>query len=186
MKPGTISSVPPATTSAPSTTCPAGGFPWAIATVILRHTAAPCERNAQTPSGTPASSSTIVSSAPIASPTLMITNSSDSGQRISTNSIARQATQRADALGKGGRGPVEPHARQPVQPDELDQRSDLWLWAMEEDRSPVRTQPAREHRQVEHQRRIGKRQLAQIDDHIGLGPNRARQRLAPPALRRPI
>lgn len=79
-------------------------------------------------------------------------------------------------LGQRGRGPVELHAGKPMQTDELDQRPDLRLGAAEQYGAPVGTEPARQHRQVEHQRRVGEGKLAEVDDHVGLGANRAGQR----------
>jgi metal-sulfur cluster biosynthetic enzyme len=69
-----------------------------------------------------------------------------------------------------------------VQTDQLDQGPDLRLGSAQKDRAPVRAKPAGQHRQVEHQRRVGERQLGQIHDHIGLRAERARQRAAPIAL----
>jgi metal-sulfur cluster biosynthetic enzyme len=70
-----------------------------------------------------------------------------------------------------------------VQPDDLDQRLDLWLRALQEDRAPVGSEAPREHRQVEHQRRIGEHQLGEVDNDVGLCLDRSGQRLAPTSLR---
>jgi hypothetical protein len=47
----------------------------------------------------------------------------------------------------------------------------------------VGTQAPGQHREVEHQRRVGEHELAEIDDHIRLGTDRSRQRLPADALR---
>jgi len=53
-----------------------------------------------------------------------------------------------------------------VQPDKLDQGSDLRLGAAHQDGTAVRPQPARDHGDVEHQRRVGEDEIAQVDDHV--------------------
>jgi hypothetical protein len=73
-----------------------------------------------------------------------------------------------------------------VEPDQLDQRVDLRLGAAQADLAPLRPQTTREHREVDHQRRIGERELAQVDDHISFGLDRTRQRPPPAALRASI
>jgi len=70
---------------------------------------------------------------------------------------------------------VEVDAGQHVDPDDLDQRLDLWLGAAEHDRAAVSPQSPGQKRQVDHQRGIGERQLGQVDDQVGLGSQRARQ-----------
>jgi hypothetical protein len=85
-----------------------------------------------------------------------------------------------------GRRDVEPHARQPVQPDQLDQRHDLGLGAAQQNRTAPAPEPPREHRQVEHQRRVGEHQLAEVDDDVTLGPESPGQGPAPEPLCRPI
>ena len=73
-----------------------------------------------------------------------------------------------------------------MQPDRLDQDLNLGLGTDEVDRPPVLAQPTRDHREVEHQRRIGEHQIAEVDDQIRLGADRARQGLPPRALRASI
>jgi metal-sulfur cluster biosynthetic enzyme len=69
-----------------------------------------------------------------------------------------------------------------VQPHKLDQGHDLRLRSTEQDRGAADAQPAGQHRKVEHQGGIGEHELAEVDDHIALGTNRARQRLPAAAL----
>ena len=53
-----------------------------------------------------------------------------------------------------------------MQADRLDQHPDVRLRMREPQRHAVRPQPLREARQIDHQRRIRERQIAQIHDHI--------------------
>ena len=53
-----------------------------------------------------------------------------------------------------------------MQPDRLDQRADVRLRMREPERHAVRPQSLREARQVDHQRRVRERQLAQIHDYV--------------------
>ena len=69
-----------------------------------------------------------------------------------------------------------------MQADRLDQDLDLWLCAAEQDRASLPAKPPRHHREVEHQRRVREHELTQIDDHVGLCADRARQGLTPEAL----
>ena len=73
-----------------------------------------------------------------------------------------------------------------MQADHLDHRADLGLRASQQNRSAADPQAPGEHREVEHQRCIGEHQLAEIDDHVGLGTQRASQRGSPASLRGPI
>ena len=70
-----------------------------------------------------------------------------------------------------------------MQSDELDQGLDLRLRSPQKDRLPVRAQPPREHREVEHQRHVCEDQLGQIDDYIGLSSDRSGQCLTSACLR---
>jgi hypothetical protein len=69
-----------------------------------------------------------------------------------------------------------------VDPDDLDQCLDLRLGAAEHDRAAVGTQPAGEQCQVDHQRRVGERELGQVDGNVGLRPQSPRQRAATASL----
>ena len=80
----------------------------------------------------------------------------------------------------------EANAGQPVQPDHLDQRPDLRLRPAQEDRAAALAQAPREHRQVDHQRRVGEHQLTQIDHDVGIRTDRTDHRLATTSLRSPI
>ena len=79
--------------------------------------------------------------------------------------------------GERRRGTLHPDAGQPVQPDRLDQRLDLRLRSAEHDRAAVDAQPAGEHGEVDHQRRIGEYELGQVDSDVGVSVQCARQRL---------
>ena len=68
----------------------------------------------------------------------------------------------------------------------LDQRPDLRLGAAEPDCPATRTEPAGQHREVEHQRGIGEHELSQIDDHLRLRLDRPSQRATPAALSRAV
>ncbi len=90
------------------------------------------------------------------------------------------------SLGQRGRRALEPDAREPVQAKGLDQRPDLRLGALEQDRLPVSPQPARHHGEIKHQRSIGEHQLVQVNDDVRLGPNGTGQRLPSEPLRVPV
>ena len=81
---------------------------------------------------------------------------------------------------------VEPHAWQAMQPDSHDHGPDLWLRITQPELAAVDALPARQHRQVDHQRRICKHQLPQLNGHIAIGFDRARERPPPVTLRRTI
>jgi hypothetical protein len=63
---------------------------------------------------------------------------------------------------------LEPHAREAVQPDLLDQGHDLWLGAAQEDLTPAVAQAPGKCGEIEHQGGVGKHQPAEIHDHVGL------------------
>jgi hypothetical protein len=69
-----------------------------------------------------------------------------------------------------------------MQSDQLDQRQDLRLRSTQQDRAVADPQAARKHRQVEHQRRVGEDELAQVHDDVRLGPERPTQSATSPAL----
>jgi hypothetical protein len=73
-----------------------------------------------------------------------------------------------------------------VKADQFDQRSDVGLGATKQQRTAAYAETTREHRQVEHQRCVGERQLAQIDDHVRLCTDSADERLSPASLSRPV
>jgi hypothetical protein len=83
-------------------------------------------------------------------------------------------------------GSVEPDPGKPVKPHQLDQRPDLRLGPPQQDRAPARPQTAGQHGEVEHQRGVGEHQFAQVDDDVGLGPERPRDRGAAEALGRAV
>jgi metal-sulfur cluster biosynthetic enzyme len=73
-----------------------------------------------------------------------------------------------------------------MQADDLDHRLDLGLRAPDLDHLAVDAQTAGDHRQVEHQRRVGEHELAEVDDHVGVGAQCADQCGPPVSLRIPI
>jgi hypothetical protein len=73
-----------------------------------------------------------------------------------------------------------------MQADKLDQVHDLGLRALQQQPSLATPQAVREHGEVEHQRRVRKNQVAEIDKNITLSPKREDQRPSPEALRAPI
>jgi hypothetical protein len=73
-----------------------------------------------------------------------------------------------------------------VQADGLDHGQDLWLRTPQANRRAADTEAASEHGQVKHHRRIGERQLTEVNDDIGLSADGTRQRRAPDSLRRPV
>jgi hypothetical protein len=92
----------------------------------------------------------------------------------------------ATALGERGGGALEQDARQAMQTGDLDQRPDLGLSVPEQQRASTNAKAARDHREVEHQRGVREHKLAEVDDDIGLGADRAYERLSAASLRRPI
>jgi hypothetical protein len=68
--------------------------------------------------------------------------------------------------GERGGSALESHARQPMKTDKLDQGSDLRLRPAQQKLPATGAQPAREHRQIDHQRGVGEHQLAQVDHHV--------------------
>ena len=57
------------------------------------------------------------------------------------------------------RAVVDVHAGEAVQSDQLDQAADMRLGAAEAQGPPAHPQTLRDHRQVDHQRRVGEAQL---------------------------
>jgi hypothetical protein len=89
---------------------------------------------------------------------------------------------------RGLRGAVDQQfdARKPVQANELDEMHDLRLSALQKQPPFTATQAIREHRQVDHQRRIGKYEVTQIDEHIALCAEREHERASAQTLCAPI
>ena len=77
-------------------------------------------------------------------------------------------------------------AGQPVQPDHLDQPADLRLRPANVHPPPRLPQAARQHREVEHERRIGETQQAKLEDKVALDRERPGQRVAAQALGRSV
>src|SRR5260370_28274212 len=161
MNPGMISNTPPTRISAPSSTARPGGRRASGSARSRVQAARPWDRSAQLPAGQLAIRSRKVSSQPIAPATWIATNTSATGQRIRrTSSSMEQAYLGPPArpgslgLGQGRRGPLELHAGEPVQADELDQQLDLRLGAAQPQLALTRAQAAGQGGQVEHQRGV--------------------------------
>jgi hypothetical protein len=73
-----------------------------------------------------------------------------------------------------------------MQADVFDQHGDVRLRAAQRQLAPGLAQPPRDHREVEHERRIGERELGQVDEHVPGRAQRLRERLAAQRLRRAI
>ena len=73
-----------------------------------------------------------------------------------------------------------------MQADVLDQRADVGLGALEEELPAGHAQAPREHREIEHERRIREGEAGEIDDDIGRRADGLREGLAAQGLRRPI
>ena len=87
--------------------------------------------------------------------------------------LGYSALRAAFGLGERGGGTLEPDPGEAMEPDDLDERPDLRLGSAEQDRAAVRTQPASEHGEVEHQRRVGEHEVREVDDDVGLRTNRS-------------
>jgi metal-sulfur cluster biosynthetic enzyme len=86
----------------------------------------------------------------------------------------------------GERGPLGRHARQAVEADELDEPLDVRLGAAQRHAAPGLAKAARDHREVDHQRRVGERQVRQVNQQIAVDRERSRQRSAPQRLGRAV
>lgn len=73
-----------------------------------------------------------------------------------------------------------------MQTDRFDQFPDLRLGALQLQRPSAAAQSPRQHRQINHQRAVGKRQVREVDNHVCLGFERSRERATAQALRRAI
>ena len=122
-------------------------------------------------------------------PPVMITYSSTSGD----DDEQEEQQQRHGPPRVRRRGRVRPcgrrhddHAGKAVQADELDEPLDLRLGAAHEQLMADRAQPARDHRQVDDQRCVGEDEAREVDEHVGLDLEGARERTATAALRRAV
>jgi hypothetical protein len=84
------------------------------------------------------------------------------------------------------RGPGEPDGGQAVEPDGLDQAADVRLRPREPQRAAVRAQALREAGEVDDHRRVGERELRQVDDDVAARPQGSGDRAPPAADRRPV
>jgi hypothetical protein len=81
---------------------------------------------------------------------------------------------------------VDPDAGQPVEAHQLDQVPDLRLGPVQKKFAIPAAQAIREHRQVDHQGRIGEVKVAEIDQDIGLSAKSEHERAPAKALGTPI
>jgi metal-sulfur cluster biosynthetic enzyme len=81
---------------------------------------------------------------------------------------------------------VDPHGRQPVQADRLDEHADVRLRVGEPQRHALGAEPLRQAGQVDHQRRVGEPQVGEVDDDVPRGGEGSRERAPPAAARRPV
>jgi hypothetical protein len=89
-------------------------------------------------------------------------------------------------LGEGRHGALDDHAGQPVQPDDLDDAPDLRLRAADAQQLPGPAQAPRDDREVQQERAVGERQLAQVDDEVALDGKSAGESPAAPPPRRDV
>ena len=141
----------------------------------------PCERMSIAPRIESAISSAIVHQTPISSPIWMITNSSTIGtttKRTTRNgsTLLRRVRGAGCASRRSGRGRRDEHAGQAVEADELDQPLDLRPRAVDAHALVRAAQPAGEHREVEHERRVGELQLGEVDREVLRASASARDR----------
>ena len=80
---------------------------------------------------------------------------------------------------------LDAHAVQAVQADVLDELADLRLRAAYSELGARRAQAPREHRDVEHERRVGEREVREVDGDVGAADERAREGATATRLRRP-
>jgi hypothetical protein len=73
-----------------------------------------------------------------------------------------------------------------VESDKLNQVPDLRLGSVQQQLAVAAPQAIREHRQVHHQRRVGKVKVAEIDDDIGLSAKGKHEGTPTKALGTPI
>ena len=85
-----------------------------------------------------------------------------------------------------GAGLLEPYAREPVEPGTQDLAADLRLSSAQAQSSATCPEPAREHGQVNHERDIRERELAEVDDHVALRAEGPRERLPSTSLCGPV
>jgi hypothetical protein len=87
---------------------------------------------------------------------------------------------------RGRRRFLDDDSGQPVQADDLDDAPDLGLRAADADQAPGPAQSPRHDGEVEQERAVGEGQLAQVDDQIALGRERAGEGPAAPPPRRDV
>ena len=73
-----------------------------------------------------------------------------------------------------------------MQSDELDQVHDLRLRSAQQQAPLPTPQAVREHRQVDHQGRVGEDKISQVDEHVTLSAKREDKRASAEALCTPI
>jgi metal-sulfur cluster biosynthetic enzyme len=92
----------------------------------------------------------------------------------------------APPLGERRGRALDDDAGEPVQADDLDDAPDLRLRAADADQPPGPAQAPRDDREVEQERAVREGQLAQVDDQVALGRERAREGRAAPPPRRDV
>jgi hypothetical protein len=85
-----------------------------------------------------------------------------------------------------GRRALDHDAGEPVQADDLDDAPDLGLRAADADQAPGLAQAPRDDREIEQEGAVREGQLAQVDDQIALGRERAGEGPAAPPPRRDV
>lgn len=88
--------------------------------------------------------------------------------------------------GKRRRRAVQTDAGEPVQTNQDDQSPDLRLSVTQHQDAASPPQTPREHGQIQHQRGVGKGQLAEINHQVALRTERACQRATAEALGGPV
>jgi hypothetical protein len=107
-------------------------------------------------------------------------------KQFAPRSAARRARTKPRRLCQGGHGALDDHAGQAVQAHDLDHAPDLGLWAADAQQPPGPAQATRDYRQVQQERAVGERQLAQVDDEVALGGKSAGESPAAPPSRRDV
>jgi hypothetical protein len=90
----------------------------------------------------------------------------------------------ASRSGAGGGG-LEPDAVEAGEADEVDEPGDLRLRLAQPEHPAAAAQPAGEHGQVDHERRIGEAEAAEFDHDVFAGSEGASDGTAPTPLRGP-
>ena len=185
--PGVSSSAPPKTTSTPSIASRAGTRPSEIARLKRVHARLPSERMSIAPSTESTTRSAMVGQdadrlAHLQDHVQLQQRDDDEEEQEDRDHLASQPTAGKRLCQDGER--LDEHAVEAVQADALDQRTDLGLGAAYSELRTRGAQAPREHRDVEHERRVGERELRQVDGDVGAADERAREGATATRLRR--